>query len=95
MADDQATPQQSTTPSKSSPPRDSKGWDGKLRLDKNKEPIVPEGATPPDTDDEEETDDRKVEHVEGVEIKADEGTIMHLLAVILELTDTVQTYWKT
>ena len=59
---------------KSSPPRDSKGWDGKLRLDKNKEPIVPEAPTPPDSDEEAEID-RPVEHVPGGEIDADEGTL--------------------
>lgn len=35
------------------PPRNSKGWDGKLRVNKNMEPIdEPEAPTPPDTDEE-------------------------------------------
>lgn len=34
---------------------------------------MPEAPTPPDSDDEEEETDRKVEHVPGDEINADEG----------------------
>lgn len=64
-------------PGKSSPPRDSKGWDGKLRLDKNKEPIIPEAPTPPDTD-EEDAPERQVEEVPGGEIDADEGETYHI-----------------
>jgi len=74
MTDPQEPRTIADTAGKSSPPRDSKGWDGKLRLDKNKEPIVPEAPTPPDSDDEEADDSRHVEHVPGREIDADEGT---------------------
>jgi len=56
-------------------PRNSQGWDGKLRVVKTEEaPHDPSAPSPPESEnDEEEEVERKYEIVEGEEIKADEG----------------------
>jgi len=82
----------STIVSTSSSPRNSQGWDGKLRVVKtDNAPHNSDAPSPPQSenegeDEEAEEVERKYEIVEGEEIKADEGT--HTTSIWVALSPT-------
>lgn len=61
--------------------RDSKGWDGKLRIDRNATIQNPEALTDPEYSDEENV-------LEGQEISADEGIFHSFIQVVYSLSST-------
>lgn len=67
-----------------SPPRDSKGWDGKLRVDKKATITNPEALSDPDYSDEDAPPRAQIE--------ADEG-LLQIEGLLNVLADAV--VWKT
>lgn len=71
--------------------RDSLGWDGKLRLNRDMDSQGSEVPTPPDSEEEEEAAESQVVLIPGVEINADEGTYLRRLRSLpaVQLTATL------